>query len=331
MIVFFARVKWFSKSNYLIVAEGKARKQGSYYRYEYTLNDHLGNSRVMFYQHPSSGLIDVLQSNDYYPFGKAVGGTIINQYPYNSKELQEELGQLDYGARFYDPVIGRWNVVDKKSELYFSHSPFTYALNTPTNAIDPDGNLVIFINGNHFGDGATGYEKWREIRNNNYNFQGSNAYWNIGGISFDRAVMKQLHDNNSMYRDGAIGGYFGFNSHGLVATNMASYRQGVGKKQGMSDAATIVANLARDKQGNIIESIKVITHSMGGAYGKGYVEALKKYISSLPKELQAQIKITLVADFDPFQAGSLEADPNIFTQQISHIGKKGRNSSDRMG
>jgi len=70
---------------------------------------------------------------------------------------------------------------------------------------------------------------------------------------------------------------------------------------------------------------------MGGAYGQGYVDALKKYIGSLPKELQAQIKIALVADFDPFQARSLEADPDIFTQQFSHIGKKGRQSSDRMG
>lgn len=59
---------------------------------------------------------------------------------------------------------------------------------------------------------------------------------------------------------------------------------------------------------------------MGGAYGKGYVKALKEYISTLPKEQQKQIKITLVADFDPFQAGSLKVDPNIKTQQFIHEG-----------
>lgn len=221
-------------------------------------------------------------------------------------------------------------MVDKKAELYFSHSPYVYALNTPTNAIDPDGNLVIFINGNHLGEGATGYESWRK-GTNSYNWRGSNDYWNSGGKSFDGAVMRQLGDNKSIYRDGAMGGWFGFASDNPIGVNMASGRDRDGFGQGKRDAATIIANLARDKQGNIIESIKIITHSMGGAYGKGYVEALKKYISSLPKELQAQIKITLVADFDPFQAGSLEADPDIFTQQFSHIGKKGRQSSDRMG
>ena len=59
---------------------------------------------------------------------------------------------------------------------------------------------------------------------------------------------------------------------------------------------------------------------MGGAYGKGYVKALKEYIKTLPKEQQKQIKITLVADFDPFQAGSLKADSSIFTQQFTHLG-----------
>jgi hypothetical protein len=57
---------------------------------------------------------------------------------------------------------------------------------------------------------------------------------------------------------------------------------------------------------------------MGGVYGRGYLASLKEYIKTLPKQIQAQIKITLIADFDPFQAGHITADPDIKTGQYKH-------------
>ncbi|MBB5648149.1 DUF6443 domain-containing protein [Pedobacter cryoconitis] len=123
--------------------EGVARRNGSGYSYEYNLTDHLGNVRYSFYKNPVTGKTDRIQSDDYYPFGlrKSSGATIslINKYLYNSKELQDELGQYDYGARFYDPVIGRWNVIDQLAEKHHETNPYNYVLNNPMSYIDPLG------------------------------------------------------------------------------------------------------------------------------------------------------------------------------------------------
>ncbi|SMC74991.1 DUF6443 domain-containing protein [Pedobacter africanus] len=126
--------------DFIMTEEGKARNNGGTYVYEYNLTDHLGNVRYTFNQHPSTFALQPLQADNYYPFGKQrVASAGVNKYLYNGKELQNELGQLDYGARFYDPEIGRWNVVDPLAEKFLSVNPYNYTDNNPVNNIDPDG------------------------------------------------------------------------------------------------------------------------------------------------------------------------------------------------
>ncbi|MCD2421225.1 RHS repeat-associated core domain-containing protein [Niabella pedocola] len=125
----------------LNTTEGVARRSGGVYNYEYFLKDHLGNTRIVF-----DKLDAVLQQTDYYPFGISILRKVYNQnkYLFNGKEQQQELGggdkgQYDFGARFYDPVIGRWQVIDPLADLSKKWSPYSYAYDNPLRFVDPDG------------------------------------------------------------------------------------------------------------------------------------------------------------------------------------------------
>jgi RHS repeat-associated protein len=133
--------------NFIQTEEGKAVYQLSTggFDYYYHLGDNLGNTRVMFDSQTTP--IAALQSDDYFPFGMEIKGTIPspkNEYLYNKKELQEELGEYDYGARFYDPVIARWTTIDPQAEQNRRFSPYNYCVNNPIRNIDPDGRQWVW-------------------------------------------------------------------------------------------------------------------------------------------------------------------------------------------
>jgi RHS repeat-associated protein len=69
-----------------------------------------------------------------------------NRYMYNGKEFQPEFGLdwLDYGARFYDPALGRFMTQDRFAEKYMDLTPYQYAANNPINAIDVNGDSIWY-------------------------------------------------------------------------------------------------------------------------------------------------------------------------------------------
>ncbi|PQJ76520.1 hypothetical protein BTO16_11485 [Polaribacter glomeratus] len=64
-----------------------------------------------------------------------------HKYKYHGKEHQEELGLnwYDYGARNYQPDIGRWFNPDPLSDEFPEWSPYNFVKNNPSFYIDPTG------------------------------------------------------------------------------------------------------------------------------------------------------------------------------------------------
>ena len=93
--------------------------------------DHLGSIRQVIKATGSNKGV-LLQSMDYYPFGAQFcdGSTAseVQSRKYSGKELDNMhgLNTYDYGARQYNPVLGRWDRVDPLCEKYYSVSPYVY-------------------------------------------------------------------------------------------------------------------------------------------------------------------------------------------------------------
>ena len=79
-----------------------------------------------------------------------------NNYLYNYKELNadHDLKWYDYGARFYDAVIGRWHVVDPMGEIASSWSPYNYVENNALVKHDPSGMYSESMNNFDLATGA---------------------------------------------------------------------------------------------------------------------------------------------------------------------------------
>jgi RHS repeat-associated protein len=141
--------------------DGTKSVAAKYGRYEFMMKDHLGNNRLAFrcieienataitqaypaivtaeYQYDAWGLSienQMMASSFTAQFGKFAA---TNRYKYNDKEYISDSKLYDYGARHYDPVVGRWWAVDPLAEKNHFESSYVFVHNNSVMYVDPDG------------------------------------------------------------------------------------------------------------------------------------------------------------------------------------------------
>ena len=118
--------------------------------------DHLGSTNLT--TNISGTKVSELR---YYPFGETrySSGTTSTSKRFTSQEEQIDIGLYDYGARFYDPILGRFvsadSVVPQPGDPQ-SLNRFAYVRNSPLARVDPSGhgdtcNRLLF----HCGDSGS--------------------------------------------------------------------------------------------------------------------------------------------------------------------------------
>jgi len=105
----------------------------------YYHKDHLNSSTVMT---NNSGT--KVEETAYAPYGtmRAFTGTAVTNYRYTGKEIDPETNLYYYGARYYDPMMGRFVTADSiVSDIYDPQdlNRYAYCRNNPMKYVDPDG------------------------------------------------------------------------------------------------------------------------------------------------------------------------------------------------
>ena len=111
---------------------------GIQYKLTYFHNDTIGSAAILT---TDTGFL--LQECHYDPFGSIIfaRGKDGNKYRFAGKEYDKETGLSYFGARFYDPLTGRFISRDPVKQDFspITHNPYPYCANNPLKYVDPNG------------------------------------------------------------------------------------------------------------------------------------------------------------------------------------------------
>ena len=117
----------------------------------YFVRDHLGSVRAVV-----NDAGTVLETDDYYPLGGPLPtgtSTTLQPEKYQGKEWNPaaSFNVYDFGARLYDPALGRWISQDPMAEKYYLHSPYLFCAGNPLRFVDPKGTEIDWYRNNETG------------------------------------------------------------------------------------------------------------------------------------------------------------------------------------
>lgn len=107
--------------------------------YRYFLTDRQGNITIV-----TNAEGQMLEHNEYYPFGMPRSGESIQPYKYAGKELDRTNGldMYDFEARFLNLSVPSFTSIDPLCEVYHDISPYAYCAGNPILYTDPTGKRI---------------------------------------------------------------------------------------------------------------------------------------------------------------------------------------------
>ncbi|RMZ57922.1 hypothetical protein D1632_16565 [Chryseobacterium nematophagum] len=114
----------------------------------YNYIDHLGNVRLSYFNNGSG--VEVLEENNYYPFGlnhqgyNILSGNSSYQYKFQEQELQET-GFYAFKWRNYMPDVGRFFNIDPLAEKYTHNSTYAFSENRVIDARELEGLEAVLL------------------------------------------------------------------------------------------------------------------------------------------------------------------------------------------